>query len=682
MQLGRCLREKSLILTLIIILFLSFKIFADNEQDIIQKISLAIAKVKPALVRIHLVTVDYYRGREEKEVATGSGVIISSEGYVITNHHVAGNAKRIVCTLANKEEIEAELIGTDPLTDISILRLCPPKKREFPYAKFGDSNLLKVGDRVLAMGSPYALSQSVTMGIVSNTELVIPKLFWPFKFTLEGEDVGSILRWIGHDAEIHCGNSGGPLVNLDGEIVGINEIRFGLSAAIPGNLAKEIAEQLIKQGKVQRSWIGLEVQPLLKSSGQEEGVLVSGTIKDSPAEKAGFLPGDILLEIAGQKVDVKFPEELPVFNKTLFNLPPKEKVMATILRQGKKINLQINPIEREPAQEKTYELRAWGITARSISYLAAKEMRRKNKDGVLVTSIRPGGPADTAKPQIQANDIIVEVDGKPIKNIEELINITNKITAKKDEPVSVLVTLERKQEQYLTIVQLGVKKLKDTGLEARKAYLGVNTQVLTKDMASALNIGDYTGVRITQVYPKSSAEKAGLKVGDIIIKLDGELIPVSAPEDFEVFPTMIRQYKIGSVVELTVIRDKKEMKIQAELEKSPKLAREAKEYRDDKFEFTVRDMTFLDKVQQEWEQSRGGVLVKEVSEGGWAALAHLAVGDIIIKVDEKFVQDVASFEKIMKNIIQKKPKYVVFQVQRGIHNLYIELEPSWEEKIE
>src|ERR1022692_3962336 len=155
----------------------------------------------------------------------GSGAIISQDGYLITNHHVAGHAARIVCTLWNREEVEAELIGTDPLTDIAVLKLKPESPRQFVPARFGDSARLRVGDAVLAMGSPMALSQSVTLGIISNVEMIMPRMFGnQGRFQLDGEDVGSLIRWIAHDAAIYPGNSSGPLVNLRGEIVGINEI--------------------------------------------------------------------------------------------------------------------------------------------------------------------------------------------------------------------------------------------------------------------------------------------------------------------------------------------------------------------------------------------------------------------------------------------------------------------------
>src|SRR5262249_54109746 len=186
-----------------------------------------------------------------KQQGVGSGAIITKEGHLITNHHVAGHGARMFCTLWNREEIEAELVGTDPLSDISVLKLRPSKPRKFAFASFGDSSKMRVGDPVMAMGSPMAISQSVTLGILSNTEMVMPRLFGTMgRFKLDGEDVGTLVRWLAHDAAIYGGNSGGPLVNLQGEIIGINEIRMGLSGAIPGNLARNVAQQIIARGSV------------------------------------------------------------------------------------------------------------------------------------------------------------------------------------------------------------------------------------------------------------------------------------------------------------------------------------------------------------------------------------------------------------------------------------------------
>ncbi|MCL6519469.1 MAG: PDZ domain-containing protein [Armatimonadetes bacterium] len=639
-------------------------------RDAIEK---AVMAVKPALVRIHVVSAEYYEGKESKSESFGSGFIISKEGYVITNHHVAGDAKQIICTLANKEEIDAELVGTDPMTDIAVIKLLPPTKRVFPTAKFGDSSKIKVGDYVFAMGSPLAFSQSVTMGVVSNTELVIPET-WGMDFKLDGEDVGSMVRWIGHDAAIYGGNSGGPLVNLNGEVIGINEIRIGLGGAIPSNLAKQVSEQIIKHGKIIRSWIGVCVQPLLKSTKVKNGVLISGVISGSPAEKAGIKSGDILLKIGGRDVSVRFKEELPPFNQIMAALPIGKPVKAVILRNGKQIVVSIVPEEREPALARPQEFKQWGICASNITFLKAKELKRNSRNGVLVRSVRPGGPAGTAKPNLKEDDVIIEVGGKPVNNINDLAKLTEEITKDKTEPTPTLVAFERSSEKFLTVVKVGIRELKDPGLELSKAWLPVSTQVLTRDLAKVLGIEGKMGVRVTKVYPNA---KIDLRVGDIITKVDGELVPASQPEDEEVLSTMIRQYPIGSKVELTVLHNNEEIKVPVELPASPKLPREMKKYQDINFDFIVRDIAFLDRVEEGWPENQEGVIVESVSEGGWAALGNLLIGDLICTVDNQQVKNVQEFQKIMARIANEKRKMVVFQIKRGIQEMFIEIRPTW-----
>src|SRR5579871_34293 len=294
----------------------------------------AIAAVFPSLVRLTVVYLDQQGGREIKGELSGSGTIISPDGYVVTNHHVAGRPKRIVCTLSDKEEIPADLIGTDPLSDIAVVKLHPDTPRTFPFAKFGDSDALKRGQPILAMGSPLALSQSVTSGIVSNKEMIMPQVFGGNDDRLDGEDVGMIVRWIGHDASIYPGNSGGPLVNLSGEIVGINEISFGLGGAIPSNLASAVVKQLIKDGRVRRSWTGIEVQPRI-GNGLATGALVSWVADDSPASAAGLKAGDILLKVGTTTTDAKYAEQVPLVNQALLTLPIGQPSPVVVKRDGK-----------------------------------------------------------------------------------------------------------------------------------------------------------------------------------------------------------------------------------------------------------------------------------------------------------------------------------------------------------
>ncbi len=647
--------------------------------DIIQEaVDQAIVKVRPSLVRIHVVTVYDDQGRKAKYESAGSGVIITSDGYVVTNHHVAGKAKRIVCTLYSKEEVEADLVGTDPLSDISVIKLRSSAKKEFSFAEFGDSDDLKVGDRVFAMGSPMALSQSVTMGIVSNTEMILPDIFGPFKFTLEGEDVGSIVRWIGHDAPIYPGNSGGPLINLKGEIVGINEINLGISGAIPGNLAKKVAEELVRSGRVRRSWIGLEVQPLLKYAEKKRGVLVSGTIDGSPAEKAGFLPGDILMKIGDHDVDVRFNEELPAFNRVVMDFPIGADVKAVVLRDGKEKPLRLVTQEREYMRPEAVEIKKWGITARNISLLAAKEMKRKDQNGVLVTSVKPSGPCGEAKPSIESNDVIKAVQGKQVNNVEEFLELTDRIVGDKKEFIPVLVIFERNDEQYATVAKIGIRKIEAQGQEIQKAWLGIAMQVVTRDIAEQLEIEGRNGIRVVQVFDDTPAKRVGLKVGDVIIAINGQPVDASEPIDIEVLPVMIRKYAIGSEVNITIIRSKKALDLLVTLGSLPQPPREMKKYRDENFEFAVRDIAFMDRVNERWTDKQKGVVVENVSSGSWAGLANVLVGDLVLSVNNRPIKDVESFEDIMREVGKKKPESVVLKILRGIHTFFIELEPDWE----
>jgi serine protease Do len=638
----------------------------------------AIAKMKPSLVRIHVVSTEYREGRELKMQAVGSGAIISKDGYLVTNHHVAGHGARMVCTLSDREEIDAELVGTDPLTDISVLKLKPKKPREFVAATFGDSSKLLVGDSVLAMGSPMALSQSVTLGIISNVEMTMPRLFGTLgRFRLDGEDVGSLIRWVAHDAAIYGGNSGGPLVNLDGQIVGINEIRFGLSGAIPGNIARQVADELIAHGRVKRSWLGFDAQPLFKNSAEQRGLLVGGVVSDSPASRAGMKAGDVLVRLAGKETHVRYDEEMPEFMRLATSLPIGQEVPAVVLRDGKERTLTLVPVERGELNAEQEELKAWGLTVRNLSFLTAREMKRTNQEGVLVTSVRPGGPAGEAKPALDVHDVLTAVNGKPVKNMQELIELTAKLTHDQTEPVPVLATFERESMRYLTVVKVGVQELRDPGLEVSKAWLPIETHVISRDIARQLGNPDLKGFYVTKIYPNSTAEKAGLHTGDFITAVDGEKLAASGPEHEEEFAALMRQYDIGARVNLSVLRDGSPMKITAELARSPKLRREMKKYRNDDFEFTVRDIAFFDEAEEQWPTDQKGVLVEEVKSGSWAELGSLYTGDLIVEVDGHAISNVEDLKSRMEEVAKEKKEFVRMKVVRGIHTAYLEIEPSW-----
>ncbi len=634
----------------------------------------AISSVYPALVRVEVVVPIFHEGREIRVQGGGSGAIVSADGLVVTNHHVAGQATSIICVLPDKSEIRAERVGTDPMTDICVLQLT--EKKVYPYASFGDSAKLRVGDTVLAMGSPGSLSQSVTAGVISNVDLILPPMM-AGQLRLQGEDVGAMVKWIAHDAAIFPGNSGGPLVSLNGEIVGINELGLGLSAAIPSNLAKSVVDEIVKLGAPRRSWLGIVSQPLLKSSGRKEGVLISGIVPASPAEEAGLKPGDILLSYDGQPVTARFQEDLPVINRLVFATPVDKKTQLIIERDGTKKTLEVTTRLRTVAEPDDSELKEWGMAARNIGEMAARAMKRKTPDGVLVVSIRPGGPCSEAKPAVQSGDVIVAINGKPVKNVDELIARTAEIVKEKKEPVPTLVAFERKNEQWLTLVKVGIRDLPDRSPDASKAWLPASFQVLTADLAEALGLQHRTGVRLTDVFEGSSAAQAGLKVGDIIAAIDGDPVLASKPEDADVLPAMIRQRNVGQTVKLALIRDGKDIELPVKLDRSPKATREMKHHREIELGFTARDLSDEDRRTMKIEEQITGPIIAEVESGSLAAVADLRVSDVVIALNGKPTPDVAALKKLMADVHTGKPPRIVFFVKRGIITVFVEAETPW-----
>ena len=307
-------------------------------------------------------------------------------------------------------------------------------------------------------------------------------------------------------------------------------------------------------------------------------------------------------------------------------------------------------------------------------------MKRSATDGVLVTSVRPGGPAGSAKPALNPDDVLVEVNGTAIKNLSDLTELTRKLTHGTTDSTPVLVTFERKVAKYLTVVKVGIEELKDPGLEVTKAWLPVETQVISREIARQLGQPDLKGFYVTQVYPGSSAEKAGVKVKDMILAVDDEKLTASGPEDYEELSTLIRQYKIGAAVKLAVQRGENQLVVPVELARSPRLRREMQKYRNDQFEFTVRDMAFFDKADEQLKDDQRGVLVDEVKPGSWAELGSLYVDDLIVEISGQAVPDVSAFKAEMEKITAAKPKFVVLKVVHGIHTRFVELEPDWKDQ--
>lgn len=630
----------------------------------------ALAAVYPSLVRISVVTASYVSGREVRSEAFGSGTIVSADGYVVTNHHVAGHARRIVCTLSTLEEIPADLVGTDPLSDIAVLKLRPESPRTFPASAFGASSGVARGDTVLALGSPLALSQSVTLGIVSNSAMVMPRGIGG-TVSLDGEDVGSIVRWIGHDAAIYPGNSGGPLVNLKGEIIGVNELSFGLAAAIPADVVKPVAAALMSEGHVRRASIGIELQPRLKAE-QRAGAMIASIDEGAPAAAGGIESGDLLVSIDSKPVDVRFAEQLPLVNQVIASLAPGREVAMEIVRSGATRRLLVTPIERPAAAAEPMELRDWGLVAAGLTSASAREMGRSSTTGVRVMSVRAGGAAQQAKPPIEADDVVMEVEGKPVRTPRDLAELTATALASSGH-ASVLVALERREERRLTVVDLAKPHTDEPPLEARKASLAIAFQVLTPPLAARLGMAGRTGVRVTRVMDPALP----LRVGDVILAIDGAPVRASAPGDEQVFTGALRQYGPGRTVPLTIYREGAELPIDVTVRPARRQPSEMRRYEDVDFGFRAREVSEAELDEPRLKGLTQGVVVDAVEPGGWAALARLGTGDIITAVDGKPIAGVDALAALLKGAAAAKRPSVVLRVRRGVRTLFVEIEPTW-----
>jgi serine protease Do len=242
--------------------------------------------------------------------------------------------------------------------------------------------------------------------------------------------------------------------------------------------------------------------------------------------------------------------------------------------------------------------------------------------------------------------------------------------------VPVLLTFDRRSERLLTVVEVGRAGLHDPGLEARKAWVPVSVQVVTRELAEKLGVAGRSGVRVTRVLGASAAA-AGLQVGDLITAIDGTPIQAMQPSDAELFSTMIRQYKIGSSVTLSTLRGLEERPVTLKLDAAPRLPREMKKYEDLNFEFRVRDVAAADRAEAGLPEGQPGVLVEAVREGGWAALGHLADNDIILSIDGDPMPDVATVQKAMEAVATSKPRSVVLKVKRSIRTFFVELQTGW-----
>lgn len=391
---------------------------------------------------------------KEREVQSlGSGFVIDPKGYVVTNNHVVEQASEIFVIFADDAKLEATLIGRDPKTDLALLKV--ESDSPLPYVEFGDSDKMRVGDWVMAIGNPFGLGGTVTSGIISARSRNI--------------NAGPFDDFLQTDAAINRGNSGGPMFNLDGEVIGVNTAIFspsggsvGIGFAIPTAMAKPILEQLREHGRTYRGWLGVKIQHVTEeiadSLGLEEphGALVIELTEDSPAAKSGIQAGDVILSFKGEKV-----EEMRMLPRLVASTPVGEKVHVEVLRQGKKKSIKLvlgefpeeeAPVKQSssetPSNEKEGEL-VLGMHLSTVDKAARPRLKlKKDVEGVVVNAVEKDSEAK--KRAVQIGDVIVGVNQQDIKSVSDFKQAIK--DAKAAERGFMLVRVKRgESSSYITL---------------------------------------------------------------------------------------------------------------------------------------------------------------------------------------------------------------------------------------
>jgi serine protease Do len=383
--------------------------------------------------------------------ALGSGVIINKDGYIITNNHMVANAESIEVELYDGTKQKATLIGADPSTDLAVIKIDPTPTMK--YAPLGDSDMVKVGQWVIAIGSPRGFDWTVTAGIISAKHRTGIGALGPTGY----ED------FIQTDASINPGNSGGPLINLNGEVIGINSLIIsasqgseGMGFAIPSNMAKDISESLLQHGKVVRGYMGVNIQDItpemakgLKIKGSVKGAIVTDIMPGGPAEKAGIEQGDIIVQYNGKDI-----EDVTQLRNLVAATSPGESVTIKVVRNNEQMELTLNIGDLSKAQETQMQQtgdKILGISVQAVTPKIAKEMGLQKAAGVIITSVAPGSPAEQIG--LENGDIIYRVGTTEVNDPGEFSKLINK--AGKERGVLLLVRDVKSGNMGYIMVPLG-----------------------------------------------------------------------------------------------------------------------------------------------------------------------------------------------------------------------------------
>lgn len=404
------------------------KITAETKGQSAAQLDLEVPENVPDIFKRFL---DPRRAPQRKASASGSGFLISKDGYVITNNHVVEGATSVVVRLIDRREYDAEVVGTDPQSDLALLKI---KEKNLPFLKFADSEKAKVGEWVLAIGSPFGLDYSVSAGIISAIGRSIPS---------DGSQ--NYVPFIQTDVAINPGNSGGPLFNLDGDVVGINSQIYtrsggsiGLSFAIPSNLAKDVVAQLKDNGRVDRGWLGVVIQDvdrdLALSFGLDkpEGALIAQMEPNGPAERSGLKVGDIILKFNGREMATS--SDLP---HAVGPTRAGSTVPAVIMRKGERLNIDVTVGTRGKSEdEQVASSQQEAIKSRlglQVEEIPEDVKKANNIEGVLINNVVENSPAAIAG--LQAGDVLVQLGFDEVMSVKSFREIEKSLPINKPLPI-------------------------------------------------------------------------------------------------------------------------------------------------------------------------------------------------------------------------------------------------------
>jgi len=407
-------------------------------------ISRAKSEVFPALIFVKPIVEDYGSGEKKQQEVFGSGVLISPDGYAVTNWHVVDKAVSINCVLFDKRQVEVQLIGSDRDTDLALLKLpAPPQATTYPHARFADTAKVQEGDFVMALGSPFGFQRSISLGIISNAQRYIG-FDTEYKFNI----------WIQTDAAINPGNSGGPLIDTGGAIVGINTLGVdgsGIGFSIPASMVEDIVARLKRDGKVVRAYTGLRLQALQDFHSNtfvesEHGVLIAGVEENSPAAEAGIRAGDILLAVEGKSVEGTYAEMLPAIWRRLADLKVDGPVPMDLQRGGQAVQVQVTPEQKGASEGEDFDCRRWNMTVKEINKYRTPQLYYLKPKGVFVQGIRYPGNAGNSG--LSHRDIILTIDKESIETIDDVKRVYERIVT--DE--------KREKKVVLEVLRSGLRK--------------------------------------------------------------------------------------------------------------------------------------------------------------------------------------------------------------------------------